>query len=308
MSFRQLTKIGIYFVTLRQINYTTDNYMKKFIALIAAVLLPLMVFGQAQIDTKKKKISDFTQKVTKIVLTGNPVHDAYMKKNIAAKWRVSPFEYCTLSEYEGLKSNPAYYFLLTTKGQFKKESEPGLTFLTLVKGGADAAQGIDQMLEIVSFPFASADDSSGREYVFMPAFIDIIQNYALDSMENDISAYSGLANYSMNISKSGNMTLVFSQTDLSSDVTPVLKSQCFDENVFVLEEEDADEYLTEESSNTLVSYVASPSEGKPGSFCYKMLIDPQSNTLYYFRKHKISKKFGPGFLAEDIRRITAVRK
>ena len=66
--------------------------MKKFIVLAAVMLLPLMVCGQAQIDTKKKKISDFTQKVTKVVLTGNPIHDAYMKKNISAKWNVSPFE------------------------------------------------------------------------------------------------------------------------------------------------------------------------------------------------------------------------
>ena len=41
-----------------------------------ALLLPLMVWGQAQIDTKKMKISDFTEKITKVVLTGNQFHDA----------------------------------------------------------------------------------------------------------------------------------------------------------------------------------------------------------------------------------------
>ena len=282
--------------------------MKKLIVLAAVLMLPLMLWGQAQIDTKKMKISDFTQKVTKVVLTGNPIHDAYLKKNVSSKWNASPFEFCTLKEYEGLKSSDSYYFLLTTKGQFKKETEPGLTFLTLVKGGNDAAKGIDEMLEIVSFPLASAEDPSGREYVFMAAFLDVIQNYALESMENDVNAYSGLPNYSMNIGKSGDMTLVFSETDLAADVTPAVKNACFDEKVLVLEEEDADEYLVPEKENTLVSYVAAPSGGKPGSFCYKMLIDPQTNTLYYFRKHKISKKFGPGFLAEDIKRITSPRK
>ena len=210
--------------------------------------------------------------------------------------------------YESLKSNNAYYFLLTTKGQFKKETEPGLTFLTLVKGGSDAANGIDEMLEIVSFPLGAADGSSGREYVFLPAFLDIIQNYAQDSMEKDLNAYTGLPNYSMNVSKSGDMTLVFSETDLASEVSADVKNACFDENVLVIEEEDADEYLSPDVENTLVSYVAVPSDGKVGSFCYKMLIDPQTNTLYYFRKHKISKKFGPGFLSEDIKRITAPRK
>ena len=284
------------------------TYMKKFSVLAAALLLPFMVWGQAQIETKKMKICDFTQKITKVVLTGNPFHDGCLKGDVAAKWNVSPFEFCTMEEYESLKSSDAYYFLLTTKGQFRKESEPGLTFLTLVKGGSKAAEGIDEMLEVVSFPFASAESPSGREYVFLQAFLDIIQNYALASMERDIDGYTGLPNYSMNISKSGDMTLVFSQSDIAADVTPEVKNMCFDEKVLVLPEEEADEYLSPKHENTLVSYVALSSSPKPGSFCYKMLIEPQTNTLYYFRKHKITKKFGAGFLAEDIRRISVPRK
>jgi hypothetical protein len=282
--------------------------MKKFIVFAAALLLPFMVWGQAQIETKKMKLSDFPQKVTKVVLTGNPLHDAYLKSNVAAVWNASPFEFCTMAEYNQLKSSDSYYFLLTTKGQFKKEAEPGLTFLTLVKGGEEAATGIGGMIEVVSFPFASVEDPSGREYVFLQTFLDIIQNYTLDSMEKDINAYTGLANYSMNISKSGKMTLVFSEDDLSADVTPEIRNACFDEGVLVLEEEDADEYVSPDKENTLVSYVAVPSARQPGSFCYKMLIDPKTSTLYYFRKHKISKKFGAGFLAEDVKRVTAPRK
>ena len=282
--------------------------MKRIIVATAALLLSLVTWGQAQIDTKKVKISDFTQKITKVVLTGNMFYDGSLKSEIAAKWHVSPFEFCTMQEYEALKGDDNYYFLLTVQGQFRKESEPGLTFLSLVKGGKNAAEGIDEMLEIVSFPLASAEDPSGREYVFLPAVLDIIQNYALDSMENDINAYTGLPNYTMNITKSGDMTIVFSEKDLSGDVTPQVRNQCFDEKVLVLEEEEADEYMSPDKSSTLVSYVVAPTSGKAGSYCYKMLIEPQTNTLYYFRKHKIPKKAGPGFLAEDIRRIAVPRK
>lgn len=282
--------------------------MKKIIVFAAALLLPLVGWSQAQIETKKMKLSDFQQKVTKVVLTGNPLHDAYLKSSVAAIWNASPFEFCTMAEYNQLKSSDMNYFLLTTKGQFKNESEPGISFLSLVKGGQQAENGVSDMLEVVSFPFASVEDASGREYVFLQAFLDVIQNYALASMEKDINAYTGLANYTMNVSKSGGMTLVFSEGDLSSEVTAEVRQACFDDAVLVLEEEAADEFMTPEQSNVLVSYVAVPAAKQPGSFCYKMLIDPQTNTLYYFRKHKISKKFGAGFLAEDIKRITAPRK
>ena len=282
--------------------------MKRIIVATAALLLSMVTWGQAQIDTKKVKISDFTQKITKVVLTGNMFYDGSLKSEIAAKWHVSPFEFCSMQEYEALKGDDNYYFLLTVQGQFRKESEPGLTFLSLVKGGKNASEGIDEMLEIVSFPLASAEDPTGREYVFLQAVLDIIQNYALDSMENDINAYTGLPNYTMNITKSGDMTIVFSEKDLSGEVTPQVRNQCFDEKVLVLEEEEADEYMSPEKSSTLVSYVVAPTSGKAGSYCYKMLIEPQTNTLYYFRKHKITKKAGPGFLAEDIRRIAVPRK
>jgi hypothetical protein len=282
--------------------------MKKYIVLLVSVLLPFMTFGQAQIDTKKVKIADFTQKITKVVLTGNQFHDASLKSEVTAKWTVSPFEFCTLSEFESLKGDENYYFLLTTKGQFKKENEPGLMFLTLVKGGKNSVNGIDEMLEIVTLPYASAEEPSGREMVFLPAFLDIIQSYTLDSMDKDVNAYVGLPNYSLNISKSGGMTIVFSESDLSGEVTSEVRNTFFDENILVLAEEDADEYLSPSINNTLVSYVVAPATPNPGSYCYKMLIDSQTNTLYYFRRHRISKKVGPGFLAEDIKRITAPRK
>lgn len=282
--------------------------MKRIIVFALALLLPLLVWGQAQVDTKKVKISDFTQKTTKVVLTGNQFYDGSLKNEVTAKWHVSPYEFCTLEEYAALKSDDDYYFLLTTKGQFKRENEPGLMFLTLVKGGEDAENGIDDMLEIVSFPFASVEDPSGREFVFLPAFLDIIQNYAVESIENDVNAYTGLSNYTMNIYKAGDMTIVFSEADLSKEVTAQVKNMFFDEDILVLEEEAADEYLSPDRQNTLVSYVAVPTDATPGSYCYKMLIDPSSNTLYYFRKHRITKKFGAGFLAEDIRRIAAPRK
>lgn len=269
--------------------------------------MPLLALAQAQIDTKRVKIGDFTQKVTKVVLTGNQFYDTCLESEIASKWHVSPYEFCSLAEFEKMKSDDSYYFLLTTKGQFKKEAEPGLTFLTLVKGGKNSEKGIDEMLEIVAFPYASAENPSGREISFLPAILDVIQNYALDSMEKDINAYTGLPNYTMNIAKSGNMRLVFADTDLSSEVTPDVKNQLFDEDVLVVEADDADEYLTKNNDNMLVSYVVAPTSAKAGSYCYKMLLEPRTNKLYYFRKHKISKKAGAGFLLEDVKRITAPR-
>jgi hypothetical protein len=279
--------------------------MKKLIILITALIMPLMAGAQAQITTKKVKIEDFTQKVTKVVLNGNPFYDTSFKDEVAARWRISPYEFCTLEEFEGLKGNDSYYFLILTQGQFRKETAPGLQFISLVKGGQGADKGIGDMLEVVSLPFASAEYPSGRELIFLPAFLDIIQSHTLEAMENDFNAYGGLSNTAQKLGKAGNMDIVISEDDLNSLVS---KEMTDSEGMTVTDEDDADSYMLDEVSGTLVSYVVAPSEPVKGSFCYKMLIDAQTHELYYYRKHKISPKAGVGFLPEDIERINKARK
>ena len=280
---------------------------KRIVVILSAMLISLAAAGQAQINTKKVKISDFTQKVTKVVLGGNPFFDEILKDEITTGWRISPYEFCTLEEFETLKGDDQYYFLMTTEGQFRKETAPGLQFLTLIKGGKGAEKGIDNMLEVVSLPFASAEYPSGREFIFLPAFIDIIQDHTLTSMEKDLNAYGGLSNYTANIAKTGKMTVVFSEDDLSANITDTFMERKKDDQLIVTDEDSADEYMDSYAPETLVSYVAAPSEPVPGSYCYKMLIDAQNHKLYFFRKHKITKKTGVGFLPEDIERITATR-
>lgn len=278
--------------------------MKKLIILFAALIMPLMAGAQAQITTKKVKLEDFTQKITKIVLNGNPFYDTSLKEEIAARWRISPYEFCTLEEFDKLKGNDRYYFLMLIQGQFRKETAPGLQFLSLVKGGQGADKGIDEMLEVVSLPFASAEYPTGRELVFLPALLDIIQNYTLQAMENDFNAYGGLSNTVQKLSKSSGMTIVFSEDDLNSMVSKAVTDQLFDRTMILTDEDDADSYMLDNVSGTLVSYVVVPTEPMKGSYCYKMLIDAQTHKLYYYRKHKLSKKLGPGFLLEDIKRIS----
>lgn len=282
--------------------------MKKLIILFTALIMPLMAGAQAQITTKKVKIEDFTQKVTKVVLSGNPFYETSFKDEIAARWRISPYEFCTLEEFESLKGNDSYYFLILTQGQFRKETAPGLQFISLVKGGEGADKGIGNMLEVVSLPFASAEYPSGRELIFIPAFLDIIQNHTLEAMENDFNAYGGLSNTAQKLDKAGNMTIVISEDDLNSLVTETMPAEALEEDMLITDEDEADSYMLDDVAGALVSYVVAPSEPVKGSYCYKMLIDAQTHELYYYRRHKISPKAGAGFLPEDIERINKARK
>lgn len=282
--------------------------MKKFLILIVAAVMPFLAGAQAQINTKKMKIADFPQKVTKVVLPGNTFYDSAFQEDVATRWRISPYEFCTLEEFESLKGNDQYYFMILTQGQFRKEKEPGIQFITLVKGGEGADKGINEMLEVATVPFAAADSPSGREITYLPALLDIIQSYVLGSMEKDFSNLGGLSNFATNISKASDMEIVFADEDLSNEITEEVIKKEFDSMIQIMDVDDAEEVASEGRNNTLVSFVIAPEEPVAGSFCYKLLIDAYNHELYYFRKHKISKKIGPGFLYEDIKRVTSSRR
>jgi hypothetical protein len=203
-----------------------------------------------------------------------------------------------------MKSSDEYYFLIITNGQFKKDQSPTLQFLTLVKGGKGSEKGIAGMLEVVSMPIAAAQFPSGREIVFLPAFIDIMQGYTLDSMEKDSKAYGGLGNYSTGISNSGSMRIIFSAEDLAVSPEFIEKAESeFGDKFEIAEEEDVDKLMLENAENAIVSYVVAPFEPKNGAYCYKMLINAQTHQLYYYKRHRISDKAGAGFLEADLERI-----
>ena len=277
--------------------------MKKIMILMMAAMMPVIAGAQAQIDTKKVKIADFPEKVTKIVLTGSDFFDLALQDDVAATWRVSPYEFCTIEEFEALKADENFYFLITTNDQFRREDSPGIQFMSLVKGGKGAEKGISEMFEVVSMPVASAEDPSGREYTFLSAFLDIIQKHVHMSIESDITGYAGLTNHTDNIQDCKGMRIVFSEDDLSGQVDRNL----FDEDMVITDEDEADEIMSDRETETLVRLVGAPSIGKNGSYCFKMLVNAETHELFYFRRHKITKKDAVGFLAEDIRKIMSHR-
>lgn len=276
------------------------------ICLLAGVLLPAEMFGQAQIYTRKEKLKDITAKTTKVVLCGDEMLDEAMKESIAASWTMSPYEFCSMEEFEKIKTSDKFYFLLIVKGQQRKESEPGIDLLTLVKGGEGATKSINDMLEVVTFPLRSATEPSGREFVLLPAFLTIIQDHAQSLISSEVKAYSTLN--AEDTKKLAIKRIYFSKEDFAPQVDDKTIAS-LDEDIIVEEDEDkVDEVFSDGTYNAVISYVVAPSEPVNGSVCYKLLIGADNHKLYWYKKHRISARSGSGFMPGDLRAITQIRK
>lgn len=274
--------------------------------LTALMSFPSVSFAQAQIYTRKEKLKDLTAKTVKVVLTGDEVLDESLKQSVTASWTISPFEFCSNEEFQKIKTDNKFYFLLVVKGQQRKESEPGIDLLTLVKGGEGADKSINDMLEVVTFPLRSAVDPSGREFIFIPAFLTIMQEHAMELTKSEVKAYTPLGG---NDTKKLRMKQIyFFKEDLSPQVQDkTLES--LDDDTFVKEdEEDVDDIFEKGTFNAVVSYIVAPTEPVDGSVCYKMLIGADNHKLYWYKKHRISPRQGAGFLDSDLKAIKLIRK
>ena len=271
------------------------------LALIAMTIIPADLFGQAQIYTRKEKLKDITTKTVKVVMTGDEILDEALKQSVTSTWTMSPFEFCTQEEFNKIKSDSKFYFLIVVKGQQRKESEPGIDLLTMVKGGEGSDKSINDMLEVVTFPLRSAVDPSGREFVLLPAFLSIMQEHAQGLTSSEVKAYSTVG---ATDSKKLRMKQIYFYEE---DFSPTLDEkvvESMDEDIFVKDDEqEVDDIFTNGTFNAVVSYVVAPTEPVNGSVCYKMLIGADDHKLYWYKKHRISARQGAGFLDADLKAI-----
>lgn len=282
------------------------RYFTILICLLAGMLFSADLFAQAQIYTRKEKLKDITAKTTKVVLTGDEMLDEALKESVAAAWTMSPYEFCTNGEFEKLKTSDKFYFLLVVKGQQRKESEPGIDMLTLVKGGEGASKSINDMLEVVTFPLRSAVEPSGREFVLLPAFLNIIQEHAQSLISSEVKAYSTLS--AEDTKKLAIKRIYFSKDDFAPQVDNKTIESLDEDIIIEDDEEDVDKVFSDGTYNAVISYIVAPTEPVNGSVCYKLLIGADNHKLYWYKKHKISARSGIGFLEADLRTINQIRK
>jgi len=278
--------------------------MKRWTIILALLAVSTGLFAQqGNVTTRKYRFADFTDKITKVVMSGGEVIDSALRQEVVDRWSASPFEFCTMAEYETLKKSDTYYFLLVTDGLAKGEEEPMVRFLTLEKGGADSGDNVALRTEVISLPLCPAEGGFGRELVFLPALVEGIQEFTLKAMASEKVAYTGMSWFNENYDKKGKIKRIYlAEEDLSESVTEKDKARYLDEDIILCDEDEADKAYTDKTFNTLVSYTVSA-----GTWSYKMLVEADSDTVYYIRKHKITEKNAPGFLADDLRRISRGR-
>lgn len=249
--------------------------MKRlFLKLFAAVLLsllPSLASGQAKVYTKRVLLEDFPTSTVKVVLSSESPLELAVKGEISSRWRVSPFEFCTVQEYEKLKTDNSFYFL-------RLVTMDGVAFLSLDKGGKEEdPDRAKRPLDVVMLPISLDGMMTGDEAIYMGAFLDIIQDFTLDAMKSDRVGYAGLSGYNL---------------------------QSLQGKTIYLDGAMANEAFGKEEENAVVPVLIVPVNG---STYYKMLISADTHELCYFAKGKVKEKTKEGFTKAELKMFESRR-
>ncbi len=240
------------------------------LAVLVTMFLPFCAMAEnGKFYTRRVLLEDFPAKVTKIVLSGDSMVDAVLREEVKLRWDLSPYEFCTVDEYESLKENGNYYFMHFVKAE-------GIIFLSLDKGGRKEDPDIKkQSFEVLAIPVSTAEATTMENLTYMPAFISIFQDFVNMAMVSDGKAYSGLSYY--------NTKDMFGKT-VSIDA------------------DKAAEYFSEGRQGMLAGILVKPAPGA-GQFCYKMLISCDSQELFYFKKSRINAGSEADWTKGEIKRF-----
>ena len=160
------------------------NAIGKFILLLALACTSIQAGAQMKIYTKSFRVQDFKSRTTKVVLDGPSELRSALREEVTALWISSPYEFCTLAQYEKSKADPDYYFLRPTVSK-------GIISLVLSKGGREGdPNSLKTPLSLISIPVAGENYLAPLEY--MAAYVTFIQDYMDKAMESEAKAYLGL--------------------------------------------------------------------------------------------------------------------
>jgi hypothetical protein len=279
--------------------------MKKYLSGLALFFVSAMLFAQAPFPSSNE-IKQFTASKTCVVLENNQFssYNAYIKQAAKEFWKITPYEFIEVTEFNVRRLNPSYSFIVLTETNFEKDkSNSVFNFINLLQG--KDVDKLGEMPEICAIPlsFAGEDD---LEYGYkLGAILSFMQNHA--KMIADDPSLTGrryLRYYNKNIPDVAGRKILIKQEDLSPDIGTIERIKLiYSGNIEIVTEEIIVKAIQERTPNTLILHKVGPVGDRNSGYCFKMLIGTDNANMYYYNQHMIDRNNPNGFLPADLKRL-----
>jgi len=272
-----------------------------FILIFSAVLLR----GQAPFPSNEE-IKQFNASKTCIVLEDDPfsTYNTAIKEVVKTCWKITPYEFISVREFNVKRLNPAYSFLVIIQTNFEKDKSHGLfNFLNLLQG--KNVNTLAEMPEICAIPLSFAGVSDLIYSYKLGAIVSFMQKHAQKITEDpSLTLRKYLKYYNKNIPGIKNKTILVEQDDLTPEISTIARiKKIYTNKIEIVTDEEISKAIQNKTPNTVILHKVGPMGARDSGYCFIMLIGTDDSELYYYSLHLVDRANPNGLLPDDLRRL-----
>jgi hypothetical protein len=279
--------------------------MKKFSFALLLLFSVILINGQSPFP-KKDEIKQFTESKTCVVLEDESYspYNSFIKKAVEACWKITPYEFINVEEFNKRRINPAYSFIVLTQTDFEKDKSNSLfNFINLLQGKNVSKLG--EMPEICAIPLSFAEEEDLEYSYKLGGILSFIQKHAqMISDDPSLTGRKYLKYYNKNIPEIRGKLILIKQEDLVPEIAAIEAIEAiYSGKVKIVSEDEIVNAIENKAPDTLILHKVGPLGNVNSGFCFKMLIGTDDSDMYYYHQHTISNTNPNGFLPADLKRI-----
>jgi hypothetical protein len=280
--------------------------MKKSPLLLLFILLVPAVSAQQRPYPTVDDAEKFRKSVTCVVLEADQFsfYNAEIKDAVNKYWKVTPVKYINTEEFNVMRNDPAYSFIVLTITNFSNDkSGSTYDFLNLLLGAE--VDELDQLPEFCAIPlcFSGAPE---EEYSYKLGLIIRFMEYHADLvMKNPATtALRYLKYYNRNVPDIMNKTILVREDDLAPEVNTAERIAAhYPYKVRIAGEEEIMNAIEAKEKDVLIVHKVGPDGVKQTGTCMKMLVGTDDAVMYYYDSHLVDSKNANGLLISDLKRL-----
>jgi hypothetical protein len=281
--------------------------MRIIILTILSVIFPLLIKGQAPFPTVDE-IKQFNASKTCVVLEDDPfsAYNVYIKDAVKASWKITPYEFITVKDFNVRRLNPAFSFIVLTQTNFDKDKSNGLyNFINLLQG--KDVNKLAEMPEICAIPLSFAGVSDFEYSYKLGPILFFMQKHAqMVSDDPSLTLRKYLKYYNKNIPDIKDKTILVEQEDLAPEIGTIERiKKIYPGNIKIVKNDDIIDAIDNKVPNTVIVHRVGPKGNRASGYCFIMLLGIDDSEMYYYNLHNVDKANPNGLLPEDLKRIVS---
>ncbi len=219
-------------------------------------------------------------------------------------WFITPFEIISSSEFDKMKHDDEYSFLLTTIVTFDRDkTRARYNFLSLLMGEKDA--DIRTMPDLCSLPLSYLDvDDSSYSYK-LEAFILFMQQHVKNALvDTRYFGEKGFSRYNRNRPSLNGKKLLLVKEDLAKEIsTSKAIAAVYPYDFEIVSKEEITEAIARKDPDVVFLHKVGPEGTRNIARVYKLLVGAADSKLYYWNYVMIKHRSDDAFQLKDLKRI-----